>query len=144
LNEIGAGAAVAEAFAGGFDAEALADGTVAEAAGDAVVEEVEVAVLEFDDFTAINADEVVVVGVGGEVGVVGGLAVAQFDFVDEICFDEEGKGSVNGGTGCLGPDGPEAIKKFIGREMFFRGEDDFENFIPLCSLSEALFLDEAI
>lgn len=99
MNEVGAGSAVAEAFAGGLDAEALADGAVAEAAGDAVVEEVEVAVLKFDNFAAINADEVVVVRVGGEVGVVGGLAVAQFDFVDEICFDEEGKGAVNGGTG---------------------------------------------
>ena len=98
MDEVGAVALVAEAFASGLDAEALIDGAEAKTAGHAVVEEVEMAVFEFDDFSTIDTDEVIVVGVLAKVGVVGGLTVTEVNFVDEVGFDKEGEGAVDGGT----------------------------------------------
>ena len=144
MDEVGAVAVIAEAFAGGLDAEALADGAEAEAAGDAVVEEIEVAVFELDDFAAVDTDEVVVVGMIEEVRVVGGLSVAELDLVDEVGFDEEGEGAVNGGAGGFGTSGTESVEEVIGREVLVGGKDDFEDLIPLEGLSESLLLDEGV
>jgi len=88
LNEVWARAVLSEFFAGSFDAEILADGAVAEAASDAVVEEIEVAVFKFYDLPAVHADEVVMSGAVAEVRVVGGLAVAEIDFVNEVGLTE--------------------------------------------------------
>ena len=101
-------------------------------------------VLELDHFSAIDTDEVVVVGVVDKVGVVGGLAIAEFDFVDEVGFHKEAKGAVDGGAGGLGTGGAKAFEKFVGREVLVGREDDFEDFIPLGSLSQSFFSDEII
>lgn len=122
----------------------MADGAVAEAGGEAVGLDSEMGVFEFDNLAAIDADEVVVVGVGDEVRVVGGLAVAEFDFVDEAGFHEEAEGAVNGGAGGLGAGGAETVEEFVGGEVFVGGEDDFEDFIALGSLAQSLFADEII
>lgn len=84
------------------------------------------------------------VGVVDEVGVVGGLAVSQFDFVDEVGFHEETKGAVDRGAGGLGTGGSQALEEFIGREVLVGCKDDLKDFIPLGSLPEALFSDEII
>ncbi|MFT6864433.1 MAG: hypothetical protein ACJAVK_002998 [Akkermansiaceae bacterium] len=144
MDEVGAGAFLAETFAGGLDAKAFTDGAVAETAGEVVVLEIKVGVLELDHFSAIDTDEVVVVGVVNEVGIVGGLAIAEFDFVDEVCFHEEPEGAVDGGAGGLGTSGAKAFEEFVGREVLVGGEDDFEDFIPLRSLSQSFLADEII
>tara|TARA_B110000037_G_scaffold34785_1_gene42346 strand:+ start:7862 stop:8407 length:546 start_codon:yes stop_codon:yes gene_type:complete len=89
LNEFRAVAFITEALAGGFDAEALADGAVAESACDAVVEEIEMAILEFHHFSTIDTDEVVVIGVVDEIGIVGCLPVTKFDFMNKIGVHQE-------------------------------------------------------
>lgn len=144
LDEVGAGAVFAESFAGGFDTEALANGAEAEASGDAVVQEIEVAVFKLHDFAAIDTDEMVVGGAVEEVGVVGRLAVAQFDFVNEVGLGEESQGAVNGGAGGAGAGGAKTVEEFVGGEVFVGGEDDFDDFIPLRGLPEPLFADKII
>ena len=144
LNKIGAVSAGAEFFAGGFDTEALADGSIAETTSDAVVEEIEVVVFKLDDFSAVDTDEVVVGRAVEEVGVVGRLAVAEFDFVNETCFVEQGQGAVNGGSGGRGASGAEAVEKLFGGEVFVGSEDDFNDFIALRGLPETFFADEFV
>lgn len=125
LDEVGAGAGIAKLFAGGFDADALADRFESESAGDAVVEGIEVVVLEFDHFSAVDADKVVVIWVIEEIGVVGRLSIAEVDFLDEVGFDKESEGAVNGGAGGAGAFAAKAVEEFIGSEVFIGGEDDF-------------------
>lgn len=144
LDEVGAGAVFAESLAGGFNSQALANRSESEAPGDAVVQEVEVAVFKLDDFPAINTDEVVVGGTVEEVRVVGGLAVAELDFVNEMGLGEEGQSPVNSGAGGTGARGAKAFEEVVGSEMFIGCKDDFDNFIPLWSLSQPLFADEII
>lgn len=144
LDEVGAGAIFSESFAGGFDTEALANGAETEASGNAVVQEIEVAVFKLDDFAAIDTDEMVVGGAVEEVGVVGGLAVAEFNFVNEVGLGEKGQGAVNGGAGGPGTGGAKTVEEVVGSEVFVSGEDDFDDFIPLRGLPESLFADEII
>lgn len=134
MDEVGAAASIAKTLAGGFDSQTLAHGPKAESAGQAIVLKVKVAVLEFHNLAAINTDEVVVIGVVDKVWIVSGLAVAEFDFVDEVCFHEESEGSVNGRAGGAGACVAEAVKEFFRSEVLVGGEDDFENFIPLGGL----------
>ena len=89
MNEFGAAPFVAESFAGGFDPKALTDGAVAETAREAVVEEIEVTILEFHDFSAIDTNKVIVVGMVDEVRVVGGLAVPEFNSMNQIGFRDK-------------------------------------------------------
>ena len=103
FDEIGATAGRAEFFAGSFDAQALADGAVAETTGHAVVEEIKVVVFKLDDLSAINTDEMIVGRAVEEVGVVGLLAVAELDFVNEFGFVEQGESAVDGGSGSRRP-----------------------------------------
>ena len=144
MNEFRATSLIAKSFAGGFDPKALTDGAVAETAREAVVEEIEVTILEFHDFSAIDTNEVIVVGMVDEVRVVGGLAVPEFNSMNEVGFHQEGQGAVNSGAGSFGAGGAEALKKFVRREVLVGSEDDFEDFVPLGSLSESLFSDEII
>ena len=134
LDEIGAISLCAKFLAGCFNSEALADRAIAEASGHAVVEEIEVVVFKLDDFSAIDADEVVVGGAVEEVRVVGGLAVAELDFVNEPGFIEEGKSAVNGGAGGCRSGGAEAVEELFRGEMFVGSKDDLDDLIALGGL----------
>lgn len=122
-------------IAGGLDAEGLLDGAKAEAAGEAVVEDFEVVVFEFEHFATIDADEVIVGGTVEKVGVVGGLAVAEVDLVQEVGFGEEGQGPVDGGTGGGGAHFAEALEEFLGSEVFIGVENELHNGIALRGLA---------
>lgn len=135
LDEVGAGAMIAELFASGLDTEGLADGAVAESAGDAIVEEVEVAVLEFYDLSTIDTDEMVVCWAVDEVWIIISLAVTEVDLVDEVRFGKQGECPVNGSTGGLSAGGAEAIEELIRCEVFICGKDHVYDFIPLSGLS---------
>ena len=144
LDEVFAVAFGAEGFAAGFDAEGVFDGAEAEAAGDAVVEDVDAAVLELDDLAAVDADEMVVGGVVEEVGVVGGLAVAEVDFLEEAGLGEEAEGAVEGGAGAAGLLAAEAVPEFVGGEVLIGGEDGLHEGLALGSVAQALVLDKGI
>jgi len=109
----------------------LANGPEAKAAGQAVVEEIEMVVFKLDDLSTIDTNEVVVVGVIDEIGIISGLSIAEFDLVDEVGFNEEGEGAVNGGAGGLGASGAKPVEEFVGSKVFVSREDDLEDFIPL-------------
>ena len=102
MDEIGAGPLFAEFFASSLDSQGLTNRAVAETAGDAIIEEIKVVILEFDHLSAVHADEVVVSGAVNEVWIVSGLAIAELDLVDEICFGEKSEGAINGGARSLG------------------------------------------
>jgi hypothetical protein len=144
LEEIGAAAFGSEFFAAGFDAEGLLHGSEAQAAGDAVVEDFEMIIFELDDLAAIDADEVVVGRAVEKIGVVGGLAVTEVDFLDESRFDEEAEGAVDGGAGGLQLATTDAVPELVGGEMLVRGENEGEDGVPLWGLSEAFLADEVI
>lgn len=101
-------------------------------------------VLEFDHFSAIDADEVVVGGAVDEVGVVVFLAIAEVDLVNEIGLIEESKGAVDGGTGRFGTRKTQPVEEFIGCEVLIRGKNDLYDFIALGCLTQSLFADELV
>lgn len=144
LNEVGAAALSAQLFAAGLDAEGLFDGAESESSREAIVEEVEVFILELDDLSAIDTDEVVVGGALEEIGIVSGLAVAEVDFLQESGLGEEGEGAVEGGAGGGGPGFSEAFPEVVGGEMFMGSEDDVEDGVPLGRVTEAFSLDEGL
>ena len=71
----------AEFFAAGFDNERLFGRAEAETSGNTVVEELDVIVFKLDDFTAVDANQVIMGRAINEVGVVSFLVVAEFYFV---------------------------------------------------------------
>jgi hypothetical protein len=144
LDEVLAVAFLAEGFAAGFDAEGVLHGAVAEAAGDAVVEDVDAVVLELDDLAAVDADEVVVGGAIEEIGVVGGLTVAEVDFLEEAGFGEEGEGAVEGGAGAAGFMSAEPVPEFVGCEVLVGGKNGVHQGVPLGGIAEALVLDKGV
>lgn len=144
LDEVGAISLHTYFFAGRFDSEALADRSVAEASGHTVVEQFEVFVFKFDDFSAIDADKVVVCRAIEEVRVVGGLAVAELDFVNESGFVEQGESAVDGGSGSCRSCRTEAVEELFRSEMFVGSKDDVDDFIALRGLPKTFFNDELV
>jgi hypothetical protein len=143
-DEVRAAALEAELLAVGLDLDRLADRFEAEAAGEAVVEEFDVGVLEFDDAAAVDADEVVVGGFVDEVGVVGGLVVAEVDFAEEVGFDEQAEGAVDGGAGGVGVGFADAVEEFLGGEVFVLGEGGAGDALALGGSPQAFAADEFV
>ena len=81
-DQVRAAAFGPELFAAGFDLDGLADGAKSETAGHAVVEEFEVGVFKLDDFSAVDANKVIVARAVVEVGVVGRLIAAEVNFME--------------------------------------------------------------
>ena len=101
-------------------------------------------ILEFHDLTAINTNEVIVIGVIDKIWIVGGLTVTKFDLVEEVCFHKQSQCSVNSCTGSSGTSITESVKKFVRRKVFVGVEDDSEDFVPLRSLSQTFLPDEIV
>lgn len=97
LKQVRTSAIGAEFLAARFDAERLLHGAKSESPRDAFVEDLEVVVLELDDFPAVDTDEVIVRWLVEKVGIVGRLAVAQVDFLEEPSLGQERKGAIDGG-----------------------------------------------
>lgn len=144
LDEVRALSFGAKLLAGGFDTQGLFDGSEAETAGEAVVEDFEVVVFEFEDFTTINTNEVIVGGTVEEVGVVGCLAVTEVDLVEEVGFGEQGEGAVEGGSGGSGALFAKALEEFFRGEVFVGGKDELDDGIALGGLTKALGANEGV
>ena len=144
LDEVSALALGAELIAGGFDAKGLFDRSKAETAGEAVVEDFEVVVFELEHFATINTDEVVVGGAVEEVGVVGGLAVAKIDFVEEVGFGEKGEGAVEGGAGGGGALLAKAFEEFFSSKVLVGGENELHDGVTLGGLTETFGADKRV
>jgi hypothetical protein len=137
FDEIFADAGGAEFVAAGFDADAFLGGTEAEAAGDAIFEDGDVFVFELDDFAAVDADEVIVIGVIDEIGVVVFLIAAEVDFPEEAGGDEEGDGAIDGGAGGGGIDLAGHFPEFFGGVVFGGAEGGFDDDLALGGLAKA-------
>lgn len=144
LEEVGALAFGAQLVTRGLDTEGLFDGAEAEASGEAVVEDFEMVVFELEDFAAINTDEVIVGGAVEEVGVVGGLAVAEVDLVEEVGFSQEREGAIEGGAGGGGALFAKALEEFLCCEVFVGGENELHDGVTLGGLSETFGANERI
>jgi hypothetical protein len=144
FDEVRAAAMGPEGFAAGFDTEGVFDGAESEAAGDTVVEDIDSVVLEFDDFAAVDADEVGVGGAIEKIGVVSGLTVAEVDFLEEAGFGEEGEGAVEGGAGGSGGFSAEAFPELVGRKMLVGGENGLDESVALGGVAEAFVFDKGV
>ena len=101
-------------------------------------------VFKLDYFSAIDADKVIVSGAVEEVGVVGRLAVAELDFVNEFGFVEQGESAVDGGSGSCRTSRTEAVEELFRSKMLVGSKDDVDDFIALRGLSKTFFTDELI
>lgn len=77
-----------------------------------------------------------------EVGVVGGLVVAEVDFAEEVGFDEEAEGAVDGGARGVRVGAADAVEEFFGGEVFVFCEDGSDDAITLRRPSQAFAADE--
>ena len=144
LDEVRAAALGAQFLAAGFDAEGLLDGAESKPTGDALVEDLQVVVFELDDPPTIDANEVIVGRFVEKVRVVGGLAVAEVDFLEESGLGEEGEGAIEGGAGGPGIGSVEPLPEFVRREVLVRGEDGIDDGVSLGSVAEPLHPDEGV
>jgi hypothetical protein len=144
LEEVGAGAAAAELVAAGLDAEGGLYGAEAEAAGDAFLEDLHMGIGELDDVAAVDADEVVVVGVVEEVGVVVGDVLAEVDLAEQAALDEEGEGAVDGGAGAVGIELAGAFPELLSGEVFLVAEGGLDDDLARAGTAEALGVEEGV
>lgn len=101
-------------------------------------------ILEFDYFTAVHTDEVIVRRLIQKVRVVGGLSVAEVDFLKQSCLHEQADSPVESRPRCTGVGSPELFPQFIRREVFIGGKNNIHDCIALRGLPQALSLDEGV
>lgn len=133
-----AGAVAGEFIAVGLDAHAFHLRLKAQPAGDAVVQQRDVLVLKLNDAITIEADEVIVLGLVEEIGVVVCLIATELHDAQEIAFLKEAEGAVNGGAGDGAVNFPDHVQQFICIEVAIRGKGCLDDNIPLSGVSQAL------
>ena len=101
-------------------------------------------ILEFDYFAAVHTDEVIVRRLIQKVRVVGGLSVAEVDFLKQSCLHEQADSPVESRPRCTGVGHPELFPQFIRREVFIGGKNNIHDGIALRGLPQALSLDEGV
>lgn len=144
LNEVGALAFGAQLFARGLDAEGLFHRAKAKAPCEAVVEDFEVLVFKFQNFAAIDADEVVVGRAVEKVRVVSRLAVAKVDLVKEVGLGQEGEGTIEGSARGGRALFAKAFEQLFGREVILGGKNELHDGIALGGLPKTFGADEGI
>lgn len=78
-------------------------------------------IIEFHDFITFGTMHVVVRRVAIVVFI--RRSIVQTQFTEEICFDEQAKGAINGRSAYLAAREPEVGDKFVGIEMFMDIKD---------------------
>lgn len=101
-----------------------------------MIQDIKVVIFEFGHFATINADEVVVGGPVGEVGIVGGVSVAEVNLLQQLRFGEERKCAIEGCAGGIDSSLAETLEEFVGCEVFVGGKDDLHNRITLARLTK--------
>ena len=61
--------------------------------------DIEAMIVKFNDFMAIDTDEVTMPWVFGKIGVVEGGGLAEIDLAKESCTHEKSESAIDGGTG---------------------------------------------
>ena len=94
-------------------------------------------VFELDDFIAVNADEMVVVGVFVIVGVVDFMVATKVQLFEDSTFDEELQSAVDRGAGDGGVDIFGQEEEFFGGVMIGGAEGGDDDGVALGGFSEA-------
>ena len=94
-------------------------------------------VFELDDFIAVNADEMVVVGVFVIVGVVDFMVATKVQLFEDSTFDEELQSAVDRGAGDGGVDIFGQEEEFFGGIMIGGAEGGDDDGVALGGFSEA-------
>jgi len=95
----GAGAFFPEGIAGGFDLQVHPAGTESVILCDDRFANIEAVIVKFDDFAAVDTDEVTMPGVIGEIGVVEGGGLAEIDLTKESCPHKKSESAIDGSAG---------------------------------------------
>lgn len=122
--------------------EALGLDGEAELVADFAFQLVDLVALELDDFFAVVADDMTVVGMLGVVGVVELIILAEIHFADEAAFSQQGQGAIDGGAG----DGfvflTRPFEQLFRGEMLFRAEHRVHNGLALRSDAQVFVGEE--
>ncbi len=105
-------------------------------AGDTIFEQLNVRVLEFDDFIAVHANEVVVRWAVYEVGIIDFCVRSEFKLAQQAAFDKQGERPVNGRPGNRLVDVPSSVKQFLGGKMVGRSKRSLNNRFTLVRAAE--------
>ena len=94
-------------------------------------------VFELDDFVAVNADEMVVVGVFVVIGVVDFLVATKVQFFEDATFNEELERAVDRGAGDGGVDIFGQEEEFFGGIMIGGAEGGDDDGVALGGFAKA-------
>ena len=131
-------------FAGALDPNRLLRGPEPKPPRNAVLKQTDVCVREFDYFVAIHANEVVVVRVLKEIGIVVFDILSQIDLRQQTRFDQQGKRSVEGRAGNRAVDLPRSFPQIICRKVLVTAERSLDDDLPLARTSQSLSLKELV
>ena len=101
-------------------------------------------VFELDDFIAVNADEMVVVGVFVIVGVVDFMVATKVQLFEDSTFDEELQSAVDRGAGDGGVDIFGQEEEFFGGVMIGGAEGGDDDGVALGGFAEAFGEDKGV
>src|SRR6266571_6690926 len=110
---------------------------------DLILELLDLVAVEFDDFFAVLADDVIMVGMLGVVWVVKFVIFAEIHFADEAAFGQQGQGAIDGGAGNRFVPPARPFQKLLGGKMLAGAEGRFDDGLALSGQTE-VFLREKI
>ena len=122
----------------GFDAHALHAGLEPETTRDAVMKQRGVIVLKLNHSITIEADQMVVLGLVEDIGVVVGLVAAQIDLAQQSAFHQQGEGTIDGGPRNGAVELARLFQQFLRFEVVISGKSSLDNDIPLLGAAQSL------
>ena len=131
VHSVFAGPQFFEFFAGASDLESLGGDGETEFLTDFILELRNLLAFELDNFFAVLADDMAVVGVLGVVWIVELVILAEVHFPHQSTFGEQGKGAIDGGSGNGLVAFPGPFQQLFRSEMFVCAEDRVHDGLPL-------------
>lgn len=135
LDQIRALAFAPQLFTGRFNPEGLFDGAKSEAAGEAIVKNFQMVVFEFEHFSTIDTDEMIVTGAIEKVGIIGRLPVTQIDLMEEVSLGQERQSSIERCPRGGGTLFAKAFKELFGSKVLVRRKNELDDGIALRGLA---------
>jgi hypothetical protein len=123
----GAGAFFPKGIAGGFDLQVDPAGTESVILCDDRFADIEAVIVKFDDFAAVDTDEVTMPRVIGEIGVVEGGGLAEIDLTKESCANKKSECAIDGGAGNFRVLAAGTSEKRFGAKVLAIAKGDFSN-----------------
>ena len=138
---IAAGASAGKLIAACLNAHAFHLRLKAQPARDAVVQQRDVLIFKFDYAITIEADQVIVLGLVEEIGIVIGLVPAKVHDAEEVALLQEAEGAVNSSAGDGTINFADHIQELLGVKMSVCSKSCLDDDIPLPGISQALRCD---